>query len=645
MGSLTRCLKKAGLSEHEAAILRGSAKEFKTRDELSAHAAAVEAAKSYLDELEAERADIVQQIEAAGGVVPKPEPAPEPTPEPTPEPAQEPAPVPDSVPRETPEAQQETPEEAKAADLARRIQNNAGALRTMAGEAGWAEIGGRIIRDPDTGEVTGRSKWIPKAKWWPGKPEGMTEVDFRKAVDKAIAGKPLGDRQRLGVEYALQYLEDMEAEAQKAGMDLGDVSDVADDVADAAEDEIGDIPWDSVDMPKRIDAALEKIDWEAMYGRDEAQESSGRTEETPTEPAPESAQASEGKAEAPAGQEVDRVGVHGEPLIDVHGKEAGRWLIVDYEERKTKEEYVDSRGEDRIRWVADWENSEVSAGSGQRIVNIFWLKQKDTGRQLPFGEETAYLAMGVPLGKSQRLARQILDKKRSDEESGKAGKATLEKLAQPSAEEAERYWQKRSDDSRATSAGGWRTILEPKDRALYEKDGKFVSPADREENIKAALEKDGYKRVQWPNQADALELKAQSETELRATEKAQKDAEDKRVAEEKAAEDKRRADAEREDFALTGSTSKADANPNQGDLLSAQAPEQEQKAQPDADAGIKRVNKISSNELSRYQVDAKVFDENSGKYVTEKARADEAWKALRTDIAMMKQLLNCIRGG
>jgi hypothetical protein len=450
MGHFVLCLeiarkskdKSKTISKGMAKLLTDKAEEFRKKDDaLNAQGAMALAAQWQMKDLEAERADIVQQIEAAGGVVPKPEP--EPAPEPTPEPAQEPAPAPEIVPRETPEAQQETPEEAKAADLARRIQDNAGALRTMAGEAGWAEIGGRIIRDPDTGEVTGRSKWIPKAEWWPGKPEGMTEVDFRKAVDKAIAGKPLGDRQRLGVEYALKYLEDMEAEAQKAGMDLGEVSEIADDVADAAEDEIGDIPWDSVDTPKRIDAALEKIDWEAMYGRDEAQESSGRAEETPAEPATESAQASEGEAEAPAGQEV----------------------------------------------------------------------------------------------------------------------------------------------------------------------------------------------------APEITLEQQSEADLAALEREQKAAEDKRVAEEKAAEDKRRADAESEDFALTGSSRQADANPNQGDLLATPAPK------PDADAGIKRVNKISSNELSRYQVDAKVFDENSGKYVTEKVRADEAWKALRTDIAMMKQLLNCIRGG
>lgn len=69
MSSLTKCLKKMGLSKHEAAILRGSASQY-TQDGMDAQAAAIEAVVDYLDELASEREEIVKQIEAAGGQAP-----------------------------------------------------------------------------------------------------------------------------------------------------------------------------------------------------------------------------------------------------------------------------------------------------------------------------------------------------------------------------------------------------------------------------------------------------------------------------------------------------------------------------------------------------------------------------------------------
>lgn len=67
MPGLTKCLKRLGLAKHEAAILRGEVKDL-LADGYSAHDAAVRAVKGYIQELEAERADILKQV----GEEPKP---------------------------------------------------------------------------------------------------------------------------------------------------------------------------------------------------------------------------------------------------------------------------------------------------------------------------------------------------------------------------------------------------------------------------------------------------------------------------------------------------------------------------------------------------------------------------------------------
>ena len=69
MGTLSSCLKKIGLSKHEAAILRGATDD-NIKDGDEAHVAAVRAVADYIEQLDKERAAIVAQVEKAGGVAP-----------------------------------------------------------------------------------------------------------------------------------------------------------------------------------------------------------------------------------------------------------------------------------------------------------------------------------------------------------------------------------------------------------------------------------------------------------------------------------------------------------------------------------------------------------------------------------------------
>jgi hypothetical protein len=65
-------------------------------------------------------------------------------------------------------------------------------LRLVAIEIGWAEYGGSIIRDPDTGEVCGRTPWVPRSELWPGRPDkALTEKQAHAALRKAQDGDKL----------------------------------------------------------------------------------------------------------------------------------------------------------------------------------------------------------------------------------------------------------------------------------------------------------------------------------------------------------------------------------------------------------------------------------------------------------------------
>lgn len=73
-------------------------------------------------------------------------------------------------------------------------------LQKMAGEAGWEQKGGELLRDMD-GNATGRTAWIPNAEWWPGRPGGYSREDVAHIVDKAMRGERLGPKQQQLIDY------------------------------------------------------------------------------------------------------------------------------------------------------------------------------------------------------------------------------------------------------------------------------------------------------------------------------------------------------------------------------------------------------------------------------------------------------------
>lgn len=81
-------------------------------------------------------------------------------------------------------------------------------LTEMAKNAGWAERGGRLLRenmDDNTSAVIGRTQWIPKEPWWTDRPHALNENQVREAVRKALADEPLTRKERDMVQYMIDY--------------------------------------------------------------------------------------------------------------------------------------------------------------------------------------------------------------------------------------------------------------------------------------------------------------------------------------------------------------------------------------------------------------------------------------------------------
>ena len=70
--------------------------------------------------------------------------------------------------------------------------------------AGWEERGGYLLRDPDTSEVIGRTKWIPRAQWWAERPDYLSERQTAGILLKYLRLQPLTPRERRCLEHLMR---------------------------------------------------------------------------------------------------------------------------------------------------------------------------------------------------------------------------------------------------------------------------------------------------------------------------------------------------------------------------------------------------------------------------------------------------------
>jgi hypothetical protein len=107
-------------------------------------------------------------------------------------------------------------------------------LRRMAGESGWAEVGGRVIRESQDykSPVVGRTAWLPNAEWFQRMRQDLgtnglsTQGEIKVATDRYLAGKPLSPKYQRTVDWMLNEIKHEEENwAEAHGVDLkGDVT-------------------------------------------------------------------------------------------------------------------------------------------------------------------------------------------------------------------------------------------------------------------------------------------------------------------------------------------------------------------------------------------------------------------------------------
>lgn len=114
---------------------------------------------------------------------------------PAPPPATAPEPAREIEPWDEPTPEMPWPEKLKAdAELRRSLEG-------MKQETGWDTVGGRMLRDHKTGEVIGRTPWLPRYPWYKDKPTVHSERQVQAVIDKMLAGRKLGSQEQVLAEW------------------------------------------------------------------------------------------------------------------------------------------------------------------------------------------------------------------------------------------------------------------------------------------------------------------------------------------------------------------------------------------------------------------------------------------------------------
>lgn len=131
--------------------------------------------------------------------------------------------------------------------LTARATERADDLRSMAQDAGWAEEGGKLLRDAD-GSVTGRTNWIARAPWFASGMEARPDV-LAQAVEDAVAGRFVRAKQRRTIEGMIEWLN-----AQAEGSAI-DADSAYYDMAEAGYDDVSDNVKSVLDLYEEVSEA------------------------------------------------------------------------------------------------------------------------------------------------------------------------------------------------------------------------------------------------------------------------------------------------------------------------------------------------------------------------------------------------------
>ena len=146
-------------------------------------------------------------------------------------------------------------------------------LKHYAKQAGWEQVGGRLIRksedynSPDYKEIVGRTKWIPRAEWYANLPTGarLSQADTEAAVAKAIAGKPMSAKEKRAVEVLIELSQlDRAAEAEAVSNPAVEKAEAA--LGEVDDDLLADLVDRTFDAPTESKGNLTDAEIDALFG-------------------------------------------------------------------------------------------------------------------------------------------------------------------------------------------------------------------------------------------------------------------------------------------------------------------------------------------------------------------------------------------
>jgi hypothetical protein len=170
---------------------------------------------------------------------------------------------------------------------------------------------------------------------------------------------------------------------------------------------------------------------------------------------------------------------------------------VDYEWRNTLGERYSEYEHGLVSTrVSDWDGAEKCATCGRKIVYIFWVKDKDTGKILPYGSDH----LNIALGYSKTLSKTQIDKFKSEFENlaqqRQIRKKDLLNRGEPYFYDSLRSMKKVMNFSPIIDKIGWSTFY---------KDGNFITILNDNSEDLDILKKEGFK-IMNPDEARRLNI-------------------------------------------------------------------------------------------------------------------------------------------
>ena len=173
--------------------------------------------------------------------------------------------------------------------------------------------------------------------------------------------------------------------------------------------------------------------------------------------------------------------------IDIEGPNGN--ILVGYEWRTAEgEKWSDYEGGLVATKVSDWDRAEKCVTCGRKIVHIFWVKDKDTGKVNPYGRDHLHEALGYRKELSKKQVDNFKSKFEDIARMNKIRKEELLNRAEPYYYDSIRVMRKLTGFSNIADKIGWTTFF-------HEKDGKFVTVLNDNREDFNILKKEGFKEI------------------------------------------------------------------------------------------------------------------------------------------------------